>query len=344
MYEATAHKAYLLIALQLDFAKTDVLLRGTQLSPEFLNTHDMISIADAITVVKNLNQHSHTPIWPALLGNHLGVASHGPVGYAAISAPSIGKVLSTFLKWYQVRAQIYSWKIDESDDYIDIEVIDTTQDEEFANFFFEAFMRAFEVTIALLIGHPATSELTLYFKQSESSRSDLMRSEYDASLIFAYPKNMLRLSKALWYQPSPLYDEESHQYNLLKCKQLLTSMHEESRIDLKITHKLQQHFDMALLLDSGVIQAPTLAQIGGELNITERTLIRKLSELQNSFRHLLESERYSYAKKLLRDARYPIFRIAECLGYQESANFCRAFKKWSGMTPNQYRRKPIAGE
>jgi len=53
---------------------------------------------------------------------------------------------------------------------------------------------------------------------------------------------------------------------------------------------------------------------------------------------MLEEERKKYSEELLREARYSISNIADILGYKESANYCRAFKSWFGISPSTYRR------
>jgi AraC-like DNA-binding protein len=301
-------------------------------------------VADAIKIVHNLNSYSYTPNWPTILGKHLGIATHGPVGYATISAPSVGKALATFVKWYQIRSNTYSVTIIENDENVEITILDTTGDQGFQEFFFEALMRAFENLIELLIGHPPKGETKLYFKTLASNRKHLMEAEFASQLCFASPQNKLVVPKTLWFSPSPLYDKDSYEFNLRKCQQLLEELDIQGRIDLVIRKLIRQHFERAIMSKASESLPPSLAELCEVMHLTERTLIRRLKELGTAYKKILEEERRKFAMQLLADAKYTVFNVADILGYRESANFCRAFKVWFKQSPTAYRRNPLSLE
>lgn len=333
-----ANKSYVLIALSLKFAPIEQVLEGTNLSIPSLAKMETINLLEAINIVHNLNKYSYTPMWPTILGNHLGIATHGPVGYAAISAPTLGRALSTFAQWYQVRADSYSATVIEHDDNFEIVITDTTSDEGYAEFFFEAFMRAFEVLIKLLIGQSLSKETELYFKTQAINRRHLMAEAYDSQLHFGSDMNKLLVPKALWFSPSPLYDKSSYDYNLDKCRQLLAEINIQGRIDVAVRDKIREHFEQVIVSCDTGMSPPTLKDICQTLHLTERTLIRKLKKFDTAYKKILADERRKYAVQLLEDVRYSIFNVADILGYREAANFCRAFKNWYQQTPTAYRR------
>ncbi|MBJ7898506.1 MAG: helix-turn-helix domain-containing protein [Cyanobacteria bacterium RI_101] len=70
-----------------------------------------------------------------------------------------------------------------------------------------------------------------------------------------------------------------------------------------------------------------------------RTLQRRLTEDQLTYSQLVARLRYQKAVQLLGDSRMKIIDIAIELGYQDAAHFTRAFKQWSGMAPQHFRRQ-----
>jgi len=336
-----ANKAYLLIAMSLNFAPVSKLLEGTQLTPNLLVDKETIDMPDAIQMVHNLNKYSETKIWPALLGKQLGVSSHGPVGYASVSAPTLGKALSTFVEWYKIRSDCYQSQISETEETFEIIINDTSGNKEYQEFFFEALMRAFELFIGLLIGQPLVSELIIHFKSEVDNRKNLMLQEYDSQLFFSSSDNKMIIPKPYWFMPSPLYDLDSYEFNLAKCKRLLEQMEEKGRLDLMVVNIIKNHFEKAITLNDTEITPPSLKEVAKVLHTTNRTLIRKLKQYDSSYKTILEQQRQCFAVQLLADARYQIYQIAEILGYKEPANFTRAFKKWLGVSPSNYRRGPI---
>jgi AraC-like DNA-binding protein len=136
-----------------------------------------------------------------------------------------------------------------------------------------------------------------------------------------------------------LYDKDSYEFNLAKCKQLFEQMHNHNRIDWVVDNLIRQHFEKATVAQDPNKIPPSLTDICTHLHQSERTLIRKLKRYDTSYKKILQAQRRQFASGLLADFRYSILTVSEILGYKETANFTRAFKKWYGQSPNSYRRK-----
>jgi len=72
--------------------------------------------------------------------------------------------------------------------------------------------------------------------------------------------------------------------------------------------------------------------------MSERSLQRRLAECGLSFTRLVEEVRYDSARRLLRDPQRKIVEVSAELGYTDSANFTRAFRRWSGVSPQAFRK------
>ena len=78
--------------------------------------------------------------------------------------------------------------------------------------------------------------------------------------------------------------------------------------------------------------------IATAIGTTARTLQRRLAEHDASFSRLLQGVRFRKSQQLLRDPDMPLTEIAKRLGYTDPSNFIRAFKRWTGVGPNEFRR------
>ncbi|WP_049974410.1 AraC family transcriptional regulator [Azospirillum sp. B4] len=78
------------------------------------------------------------------------------------------------------------------------------------------------------------------------------------------------------------------------------------------------------------------ALAAAELNLSERSLRRRLMEEGTSFRTLLQEARQERARSMLKTADLPLSVAAEQLGYSDTATFSRAFKDWTGVSPGRY--------
>lgn len=73
------------------------------------------------------------------------------------------------------------------------------------------------------------------------------------------------------------------------------------------------------------------------LNMSSRTLRRRLAAENTTFREIQDSIRSDMAIGYLRETRLPIAEIAELLGFDDVANFRRAFRRWNGCSPQAFR-------
>lgn len=88
-------------------------------------------------------------------------------------------------------------------------------------------------------------------------------------------------------------------------------------------------------ISEGYLSCRKMADI---LNISERTLHRKLNENNISYQRLIDQSRFKAAKDLLETSKMSVGDIAQAIGFSDPANFTRMFRRIGGTTPRQYRR------
>ena len=82
---------------------------------------------------------------------------------------------------------------------------------------------------------------------------------------------------------------------------------------------------------------PTLSHIAKHLALSPRTLQRRLGEHALRFADLLDATREGLARSYLNDRKISMAEVAYLLGYSEQSAFNRAFKRWTGVSPTQFR-------
>jgi len=92
---------------------------------------------------------------------------------------------------------------------------------------------------------------------------------------------------------------------------------------------------VASLLQLGVTELRAAAEAGG---MSERSFQRHLGERGLCFSEILEAARFEAARRLLADPAVKVIDVSAELGYSDSANFTRAFRRWTGVAPQAFRR------
>ena len=82
----------------------------------------------------------------------------------------------------------------------------------------------------------------------------------------------------------------------------------------------------------------SVERCAGNLSMSVRSLQAHLATRELKFSDIVEKQRFKLATELLAGHRLPLDEVAARLGYSEQSSFGRAFKRWTGMTPKQYKQ------
>jgi AraC-like DNA-binding protein len=84
--------------------------------------------------------------------------------------------------------------------------------------------------------------------------------------------------------------------------------------------------------------SPTVDRVSAELGMHSRTLGRRLRAEGTSFQQLLDELRHELADRYLSEPGLSIGEVAFLLGYSDPSAFNKAFRRWTGTAPHEYRR------
>lgn len=89
-------------------------------------------------------------------------------------------------------------------------------------------------------------------------------------------------------------------------------------------------------------ELPSLEAVAATLQLTPQTLRRRLREEGRGYQSIKDDLRRDAAIGLLERSDLPLHQVALRLGYSEPSTFHRAFKKWTGVAPGEYRHRQLA--
>lgn len=122
---------------------------------------------------------------------------------------------------------------------------------------------------------------------------------------------------------------------------------ELARVNDQVVIEYLNRFDrsqISMQVRARIIEAlpsgqPTQPDIAKALHLSLRNLQRKLQAENTNFKAILEEIRRELATQYIREAHLSIGEITYLLGFAETSNFTRAFKRWTGKSPKEYRQQ-----
>lgn len=151
---------------------------------------------------------------------------------------------------------------------------------------------------------------------------------FGCALVFEQPENRIYFPKAILDTPSLHAEPE-----LLKLHEQLASEY-VAKLE-KQDFVGQVNRIIGELLESGNANLETVAE---RLGIKPRALRTRLADVGTNFNQLLADYRCNLAKRLLAKTEESIDEIVYLTGFSEPSTFYRAFKRWTDLTPIEYRR------
>ena len=150
---------------------------------------------------------------------------------------------------------------------------------------------------------------------------------FRAPLEFSAPENALYFKRQALITPLPTANAELARANDKVVTDYLARF-ERGSIRRQVELKLLEQ------LSSGHASQQSVAKV---LNLSPRSLQRRLREEGTSYKELLEQTRRDLAARYAKESHLSLGEITFLLGFSEPANFARAFKRWYGVTPTEYR-------
>jgi AraC-like DNA-binding protein len=155
-------------------------------------------------------------------------------------------------------------------------------------------------------------------------------SVFDCPIQFGAEHNQLRLSLDALAQRNPQHCPSTWRHLLQLCERELEQLTRTRSLRERITQLLGP------LLNGG--REPDLEEVAARLKLPTWTLRRKLAEEGTQFRAILNDTRRDLAMTYIRDTELAFGEIAYLLGFASAEAFQRAFKRWNGQTPGEFRR------
>jgi len=303
-------------------------LQGTGIKKAQLELADQgISLQQELAFYRQALTLSKDPLLGLALGTAYRLESYGVLGYAILSAQTLGDALTIAAEFgslsfthFQIgfetqgeNAIIHMSKIKP----FDPDLLPLYADRDFSAIIFGT---------QTALGQKIPLKEVKLMQDGERHRKQY-EAFYGAKVNFEQARMELIFDRQILSAKMPLRDPETSSYCRQQCQLLLNQLTKQSTLVDEVRR--------LLLAKPGYF--PTIKEISVQLSMSERTLRRRLKDEGQAFQRILDEARQKLAKEYL-NTRLSLDRIASLLGYTETANFSHAFKRWCGYSPTIYRQ------
>ena len=307
-------------------ANTGDFLKEEQLDLNLLEEQDArVSLATFHKLWHLASQNLNDPAIGLHMGEHLDSSRMGVIGHIVYNNRTLEQALLQYTRLSTLVNEgvtsYFSIKGEEA-------ILEFHCEDEFYNKSNMERMLALSITRAKRYVSEKIYLVQVGFSHAKPEYSD----EYDR--IFQCP---VKFSQPHCYVSfhSGFLDFELPQRNPYLHKALtrqVEALRQKLSLRRAVSHKVKNLVQKRL--SSGEIDAEKIAE---KLNMSRHTLYRKLKQEGKSFQDLVEAVRKEKAVAYLQKDKYSLSEIAFLLGFSELSAFSRAFKRWTGKSPAQFR-------
>jgi AraC-like DNA-binding protein len=292
------------------------------------NPDDRISVEEYIGLGRMLPELTQLPEIGLILGQRAVFESIGIVFQLAHNCNTVRESLIHVARYSNLGNEVFEAGFEEADEFAE-------WSEQCINSRYLCIpLIEFESCQKLRILKAVIGEdfrpVRMKFQHAPPGYVDKYHRIFRAPLLFEQEKSAIVFRKEYLDMPNPNPQPYVKEV-LARHADTLQKEIEKSKLFQDIVRKI-----VLRRLESGPANLEVIAK---ELNVSSRSIYRKLKSENISYKDLLSQVRKQLARDYLRDRSFSINDISSKLGFSEASCFHRAFKRWFGTNPGQYRQQ-----
>lgn len=287
---------------------------------EILACQELRVVTNIVAQVPDAQSHA------VILGNRYHFSAYGLWGYGLVCCDTVHQALSLALRYLPLTYAFSGIHYRESGRLGFLCFTPPPLRPEVSQFVLARDMMAAALLVRELVG--ADFQLEWLMLASNKVPGDCFARILNCPVHYGAHCNEAAFPKILLERSLP----QANVVTAAMCEQQCNELIHRRRINAGVKVAVEQ------FLRDQRWQKPVLAEVARSLNMSERSLKRRLQQEGASFRELVEQYRKSEACRLLAEGDMTIRDIAFGLGFSDTSTFSQAFKRWHGVAPTHYRK------
>lgn len=266
------------------------------------------------------------------IGLHAAIAvpfgAYRVIDFLAASSPTVGESIQRVARYFPLINSAVELVITEERDVHIVELRNPRDPGGIPRPYLE-----YALSVTVLHCRYATG-VSFPLSRVELAFADVATQEYET--VFGCPIRLATSRNAF-----VLHRDAWHLANRVASRDLLRTL-EEHADRLLATLRAEEVVESAvarILMEELRGGDPSLERVAKRMAMSPRTLQRRLRDEQSSFADVLDRTRKHFASCYLQERGLQLTEIAYLLGFSEQSAFTRAFQRWYGVSPTQYRAR-----
>ena len=307
--------------------RVDDALKKAQIEPKLLKKNSARVTAMQMELISGIAMQELDDEGLGWFSRRLPWGSYGMLVRASLTSPSLGVALARWCRHHGLLTDDIHLSLIERNGVATLQLDEARDLGIFREFCVVSVLRN-ALGVACWLTDSRIPLTATHLRFAPPAHADSYRVLFDGPTHFNAPTNCLQFDAG--YLALPVRRDEAALQQMLQRALLLTvrPYRRDRLLVEKVRQTLAQHPEHSRNADD----------LAAWLNMSARTLHRQLQEEGASLQQLKDSVRRDLALALLQRSSRPMKQIAEAVGFQNEKSFMRAFKAWTGATPESFRQ------
>ena len=302
-------------------------------SPELKSVY---VIEDVKYLIKKIAQISDDMSFGLTLGENIHPSDYGLVGYALMNCHDLNMALSLSAKYKPIMNQAFESCFIKGKTNSSYQ-INAKFDEDYLAVLIELDFASGIQLAKLLVDKQDLKRLILQqvnFQHGPLSADSHYQRVFNCPVKFYQEKNEIIITNRVLALPVRSANSAILDMLIRKIEQSVASYALGQTFSHKVINYVSKHKQ----------EIPNVTQAASYFNISASTLKKHLMLEERNYSEICDSVRKSVAIEMLAQPKTQIKAVYSFLNFSSSSAFNRAFKRWTSMTPTEYRQKAVQGE
>mgnify|MGYP000182029667 CR=1 FL=1 len=299
---------------------------------------DRLSISSVESLVSFIAEATNNKSFGLDIGEHIHPSDYGIFGYAMMNCSTLSQAAELVVNYGSLLNQAFNVTLTEVGDNIHFQ-LESSSVNSASYILVELYLSSVVQLARFLAGAQNCEDVVMSevrFKHTALTDTDKYHRVFKCPVRFNQSVNEIVVTKNVLSQN---IRSASPKMFLMLLKKMMRSV-DEMNHNVSFSKKVSS-FVEANINDQTLPSAPIAAK---HFNISMSTLKKHLHQENLNYTSICDDVRKKMAVKMLTCSSDQFQNISDYLGFSNSSAFHRAFKRWTGMTPAEYRRNSVSAQ